>query len=272
MKILSIMCVKNEGDIIEECLREASRWSDRIFIYDGASTDGTWEKVQEMANDIVVPSMQDNRVWNDWLRAEIFEKHRHEARDGDWWCRLDADEFYIDNPREFLYRIHPMHHSVWGLNFDYYLTEEHLEAMKDGEAPAGISPLEYLRHYWCKYCEPRFFRYRPGLVWPPRNSAPAHAGLVSPELIRFKHIPYRSPNQITRRLRQRLQSKKDGHDGWFNIVDDDWKKMGFRPAASLHEDKRSGEYNVEYSALPDYRGSAARRVLQWFCHRTGMWP
>ncbi len=272
MKIFSIICVKNEGDIIEECLRRASVWSDRIFVYDGASTDGTWEKVLAMANDRIVPSMRDDRVWNDWLRAEVFEKHRHEVQDGDWWCRLDADEFYIDDPRQFLPTVAPLHHSVWGLNFDYFLTEEHLALMPEGAPPQERSPLDYLRHYWCKYCEPRFFRYRTGLKWGPRDSAPTHMGLVSPKLIRFKHVPYRSPNQITNRLRQRLKSKQDGHAGWLNIVDDDWKKMGFRSAASLHEDKGDGNYQVETAKLPDYLGPKWRRAIQWTCHRTGIWP
>jgi hypothetical protein len=272
MKIFSIICVKNEADIIEECLIKASEWSDKIFIYDGNSSDGTWEKVTALANQRIVPTMRDDRVWNDWLRAEVFEKHRHEASDGDWWCRLDADEFYIDKPKEFLQKIHPLHHSVWGLNFDYYLTEEHLKMMPDGNPPTGISPLDYLRHYWCKYCEPRFFRYRKGLHWRPRDSAPVHLGLVSPKLIRFKHVPYRSPNQIVKRLRQRLQSKQDGHAGWKHIIDDDWKKMGYRDSHSLHEDLRDGNFKVEWDQLPNYQGSISRRMLQWVCHKTGIWP
>src|SRR5213593_2403348 len=242
MRIFSILCVKNEGDIIEECLRQASVWCDRIFVYDGASTDGTWEKVKAMANGRIVPARRDHEVWNDWLRAEIFEKYRHEASDGDWWCRLDADEFYVDEPREFLATIAPLHHAVWGLNIEYYLTEENLARMPVGDAPPNESPLHYLRHYRCDYCEPRFFRYRKRLQWRSRDSAPIHMGLVSPKLIRFRHLPYRSPKQIQHRLRQRLKSKADGHNGWLNIMDDDWRKMGFRRASELDLDTRDGNF------------------------------
>jgi glycosyltransferase involved in cell wall biosynthesis len=276
MKIFSILCVKNEGDIIEECLQKARMWSDRIFVYDGDSTDGTWEKVQAMADERIVPAYRDARVWNDWLRAEIFAKYRHEAKDGDWWCRLDADEFYVDEPRRFLAAVNPIHHSVWGLNIEYYLTEEEVVLMPDGNAPPNKSPLDYLRYYSCSYCEPRFFRYRSGLHWNLRHAAPIHMGMASPRLIRFRHLPYRSPKQIGLRLRQRLQALEEGHEGndkggWSKIVND-WRKMGFRPAVELDFDRRDGNFEIQYEKLPNYMGTWWRRVIQYTCHRLGVWP
>src|SRR5438067_170064 len=276
MKIFSILCVKNEGDIIEECLRKASAWSDRILVYDGASTDGTWEKVQAMANSHIVPARRDDRVWNDWLRAEIFEEFRHEAKDGDSRSRLDTDELYIDDPKVFLTSVHRLHHAVWGLYIEYYLTEETLARIPDWNAKPAESPLEYLRYYWCDYCEPRFFRYRDGLKWQPRDSAPTHMGLVSPKLIRFRHLPYRFPKQIQQRLRQRMQSVADGHEGdvrggWHKIVDDDWRKKAVRPASELHFDAHDGNIEVQWEKLPYYLGPWWRRAIQYACHRLGIW-
>ena len=43
MKIHAICLTRNEADVIEPCLLEAAQWADRIYVYDGASTDGTWE-------------------------------------------------------------------------------------------------------------------------------------------------------------------------------------------------------------------------------------
>ena len=276
MKIFSILCVKNEADIIEECLRRSSVWSDRIFVYDGASTDGTWEKVKTMANDRIVAARCDDRVWNDSLRAEIFQEYRHEARDGDWWCRLDADEFYIDEPRSFLALRRPLHHAVWGLKFEYYLTDEDLVQMPNGDAPADASPLDYLHYYSLKENEPRFFRHRSRLHWDLHHSAPTHMGLASPEMIRFKHLPYRSPNQVQLRIRQRIKSVQDGHlhsagGGWATIVDD-WKKMGYRSSSELHFDAGDGTYQVEPEKVSNHVGTPGRRALQWVCHATGIWP
>src|SRR5215216_2514361 len=131
MRIFGLCLVKNEADIIRTSLRESRKWCDRIFVFDNGSNDGTWELVNNVAREDegIVAFKQDGRPFDDALRAEIFNAFRGEARKGDWWCRLDADEFYIDDPRAFLRGRRPLHHSVWGLNFDYFLTEEHLAMM-----------------------------------------------------------------------------------------------------------------------------------------------
>jgi hypothetical protein len=33
------------------------------------------------------------------MRLELLNQYRASASDGDWWCILDADEIYIDDPR-----------------------------------------------------------------------------------------------------------------------------------------------------------------------------
>src|SRR6478736_6686239 len=112
MRILGLCLVKNEADIIRTSLRESRKWCDRIFVFDNGSTDATWDLVQEAAqiDPGVVAFRQDSRPFDDALRAEIFNTFRSEACEGDWWCRLDADEFYIDDPREFLVGVPRRHH------------------------------------------------------------------------------------------------------------------------------------------------------------------
>ena len=61
-KIHSICVVKNEADIIEHCLTEAAKWSDYIYIYDGESTDGTWEKVLAMQSEKIIPWKRHDKV------------------------------------------------------------------------------------------------------------------------------------------------------------------------------------------------------------------
>ena len=58
MKIFGIMLVKNEVDIVGHTLKEAQKWCDKIFILDNGSTDGTWELVNSMKNDVVIPWKQ----------------------------------------------------------------------------------------------------------------------------------------------------------------------------------------------------------------------
>lgn len=58
MKIFAIMLVKNEADIVGYVLKEAEKWADKIFIIDNGSTDGTWEIIQSMRNEIITPWKQ----------------------------------------------------------------------------------------------------------------------------------------------------------------------------------------------------------------------
>lgn len=49
------MLVKNEADIVGYVLKEAEKWADKIFIIDNGSTDGTWEIIKSMKNEIITP-------------------------------------------------------------------------------------------------------------------------------------------------------------------------------------------------------------------------
>ena len=100
MKIFSLCCVRDENDIVRETLESALEWSDKIFIFDNGSVDGTWQTLKTLAKQrsrlILVGHEQ--REYSDIFRGEMFEANRAVASPGDWWCVLDADEIYIDNP------------------------------------------------------------------------------------------------------------------------------------------------------------------------------
>ncbi|SJZ65443.1 glycosyltransferase family 2 protein [Treponema porcinum] len=214
MKIFAIMLVKNEADIVESVIKDAEKWADRIFIMDNGSTDGTWEIVQSLKNDIVVPWKQDFRPYSNGLRADVFNEFRHEASDGDWWCfKLDADEFYYDNPKEFLEKIPRKYSLVAKKSLDYVITAEDLQEYDfSGDFEKDREHIKYLKNT-C-WSEPRFFRYRKSLKWNFETTShyPKYAGLLSQEYILVKHYQFRSPKQMQARLdlRNSLSNKKDG--------------------------------------------------------------
>lgn len=214
MKIFAIMLVKNEADIVESVIKDAEKWADRIFIMDNGSTDGTWEIVQSLKNDIVVPWKQDFRPYSNGLRADVFNEFRHEASNGDWWCfKLDADEFYYDNPKEFLAKIPKKYSLVAKKSLDYVITTEDLQEYDfSGNFEKDREHIKYLKNT-C-WSEPRFFRYRKSLKWNFQATShyPKYAGLLSPEYILVKHYQFRSPQQMQYRLdlRNSLSNKKDG--------------------------------------------------------------
>jgi hypothetical protein len=202
MKILSICCVRDENDIVEETLEAALGWSDKIFVFDNGSVDGTWETVQDIArrNSKIEIVGHDDRTFTDELLGEIFESHRSVASPGDWWCRFDSDEIYIDDPARFLAGVPDKYGLVLSASFNFYFTDIDLRNYQQNPSEWLARPVrERLRFYQNNWSEPRFVRHRndllwAGLVWPDNR------GRTFPSRIRLKHFPYRSPAQIASRL------------------------------------------------------------------------
>ena len=211
LKIHALCLIKNERDIIEQTLRSAAKWCDYIYVLDNGSDDGTWELVQELSRELpaVRPFKRDPKPFFDNIRDEIFIAHADRARRDDWWCVLDADEFYIDDPRAFLEATPSSARAVWPLMYNYLFTDRDLERYRERpELYADDVPIEErLRHYMvADYAELRFFRHSPLLKRiPVRGYYPIHA-----ERIRVKHFAYRSPDQIAKRLDTRREAMRRG--------------------------------------------------------------
>ena len=268
-KIRAICLVKNEADCIEECLSEALAWCDRIFVYDGASTDGTWDKVRAMASDRIVAWRSDDAVFREGLRALVFEDFRREAQAGDWWCQLNGDEFYVEDPRAFLAAVPRHEHVVWGVNLQYYLTPEDV----DGAPFTGrfAEDRERIRYYKAACAERRFFRHRPGLVWNDRDAWPRHLGVVHERLLRFRHYPYRSPQQIQMRLDVRRENRARGFEGWDHAKELDWREK-IVPRDGLHLDTGDSALITESEVLRQHLERPRERALKRLLHGLGIWP
>lgn len=212
MRIFGISIVKNEEDIIEYSLTKSSEWAEKIFVLDNGSDDKTWEKVHLLAkvNQKIVPWQQCHEPFHDGLRARVFNEFKHLVEDGDWWCaRLDADEFYIDNPVTFLMsRVKSYYHVVCSKHIQYRLTQSDLEFLPDGLAISDR--LKRIRFFdKMATSEVRFFKHRKGLLWEESQTLPAHVGLVCPERILLRHYQFRSIQQIQKRIDTRIQTRKN---------------------------------------------------------------
>ena len=268
-RVHSICVVKNEADIIEACIKAALAWSDRIVIYDGDSTDGTWQKVMAMKSERVIPWKQDGKVFQESLRAEAFHAFRGGATGGDWWCHLDADEFYIDEPKQFLRKVPRSYHVVWGLFIEYYLTESDVASIDFSQSVERVLP--QLRHYRAMNSEPRFFRHRDRLQWSRNEGWPRHMGRAWPDRIRFRHFKYRSPQQIERRLITRQDNRSRGFPGWQNSLHRTWRDALADPS-STHVDRGDGQFIVDCDRLPNHLGTWKSRVAKWIMHGLNIWP
>jgi glycosyltransferase involved in cell wall biosynthesis len=152
MRIHALCLVKNEADILRQSLLAARAWCDAIYVLDNGSTDGTWELVQDLARDdpAIVPWKQEAAPFHDNLRAQIYHAFADRAQPRDWWVRLDADEFYIDDPRQFLRRVPASTGCVWFAVVSYYFSTE--EARRYHADPSRfadeVSITEKCRHYF----------------------------------------------------------------------------------------------------------------------------
>jgi glycosyltransferase involved in cell wall biosynthesis len=209
MKIHALCLVKNEADVLQETLLSALHWCDHIYVFDNGSNDGTWELVKKLAKQHlqIVPYKQDSVIFGDSLRAEIFNAFRSNAGSQDWWCRLDADEFYIDDPRVFLAKIPHRFQTVYSAVFNYYFTDQDLNLYQQNPAEYLQIPVQQrLRYYLNNHGEPRFFRHNDDLVWTRSQTYGGYPpevlfeGPAYPVRIWLKHYQYRSPEQIERRL------------------------------------------------------------------------
>jgi hypothetical protein len=261
------MLTKNEADVVALCLQQAAEWADFIYVYDGLSSDRTWEIVQGLRNTKIIPWRQDGKVFREGLRAEVFEAFRHRSMPGDWWLQLNADEFYPRSPRDFFADIKPIYNFVWGINVEYVLTHQDLLELDFDSGFASIRP--QLKYYRANWSEPRAFRYRKGLKWRLNAAWPDHAGLVAPQRIVYKHYPYRSPKQIQMRLDVRRDNRERGFEGWEHAKEANWaSKIVERRDCRLD----NGHVEIFDYELPSHLEPTPVRIAKRLLHATRVWP
>lgn len=269
-KIHSICLVKNESDILKYALEEASKWSDYIYIYDNGSTDGTWEIALSMRSEKIIPWKQDDKPFRESLRAEVFNEFQDRVQPGDWWCRLDADEFYLMSPKLFLAQVSSIRNVVWGIAIEYYLSQQDLSNIDFTQPISKV--LSQIHLYQAKNSETRFFRHRKHLKWDVNHAWPQHIGLANPARICYRHYKYRSPTQIQSRLKTRKEARERGYPGFDYYVDESSWQDALVDPKSLWDESIDPSIYISWSDLPDHLGSKTKQVLKLIMHQSKLWP
>ena len=267
-KIHCIVLCKNEVDVINVCLSEAIKWADYIYVYDGGSTDGTWESVKKLNHSGIIPWKQDAKVFREGLRAEVFNEFRHQSSKGDWWLQLNADEFYVDNPRAFFCRMPSGEDLAWGIMEEYVLTDKDIATIDFSLPFEEVMPL--LRHYYVAWSEPRAFRYRDGLIWNENWAWPRHAGVVARARIIYKHYPCRSPKQLQARWKARIENCERGFGGWQEETER-WRQT-IKNSKDFLFDDRVSPLKIDEAKLPTHLEKPHVRLLKQILHRSAIWP
>jgi hypothetical protein len=171
------------------------------------------------------------------LRGYMFDVARQNMRDGDWFLRLDADEFHHIAPPEFVKNCMRKHETAaYHQYYDFHLLQSEVEAWNRGEEKLQDRqrPIEERRRHYTisEYSEPRLCRYRSTMQWPPTVSFPFNAGFVARERLPIRHYPHRDPVQLERRcwLRAMMMADEENRSNWsrpelHHWAEREWKKF-----------------------------------------------
>jgi len=205
------MVVRDEDDILSQCLAHLLTWIDALYVLDLGSKDSTWEILQNAAvkDRRIIPWKSCPYRFDESLRGYVFDAFRARMRDGDWVLRLDADEFYQIPPPEFVANHLQPHESCVHLAWYYFrLTSREVQDYEEGKVAIAEDrrrPIAERRRFYKipEYAEPRMFRYRASMKWPASRPFPFNAGYVARERIPIRHYPHRDPEQMKKRYRLR---------------------------------------------------------------------
>ena len=50
MRFHALLPVRDEADIVGQCLRQLLTWADAVYVFDTGSVDDTWEIVRDLAS------------------------------------------------------------------------------------------------------------------------------------------------------------------------------------------------------------------------------
>ncbi len=230
MRIHGICVVKNESDIIEQGLLAAAKWCNHIYVLDNGSSDGTWDIVRDLAatNPTIVPWKQLDVKFSEGLRCHVYRRFSSKARAGDWWARIDPDEFYVDDPAAFLSSVPESDGYVWYAALTYYFSTEEARRFEanpsqfDDQVPIA----EKCRHYFNHWSEVRFVRHEHMEPWKGEGACPwpgwperlLYTARSHDRRILCRHFCYRSPSQIECRLRTRAPNSIEGGVWWHEAV------------------------------------------------------
>jgi len=216
-RFFALLPVRDESDIVGQCITAIAEWADAIYVLDTGSLDQTWEIVQERAltDKRIVPMRKEAVYFSETrLRGHMFDVSREQMRDGDWFLRVDADEFHHISPPEFVRNCMQKHETVaYHQYYDFRLLQSEVDAWECGKetlADRARPIAERRRHYTIStYAEPRLCRYRSAMKWPETVSFPFNAGFVANERLPIRHYPHRDPEQLKRRCRLRAVMMAD---------------------------------------------------------------
>jgi glycosyltransferase involved in cell wall biosynthesis len=234
MSYHALLPIRDEADIVGQCLTHLLTWVDAVYVFDTGSVDESWEIVQDFASrdKRVVPLKKDAVFFSEKrLRGWMFNQARSRMLDGDWFLRVDADEFHHIPPPDFVKtRMRPHETVAYHQYYDFKLTASEVKAWEAGQETLAdrARPIEDRRRWFIPsaYSEPRMCKYRSTMQWPPTVSFPFNAGFIARQRLPIRHYPHRDPVQLERRccLRAVMMGDAENRSNWPGVKHHYWSQ------------------------------------------------
>lgn len=259
LKIVGMMTVRDEEDILEESGIAAARAYDWVLAVDCGSTDRTPELLQRLSerfeNFVTLGSIEPMTSMQ--VKRHIWSAFRRQMRNQDWWGFADADEFVDPKAlREVTaYATKRFHDHIYGEHVNFYYTSSDYEKWQSGQETLESRSLpisERRRYYRFHTQQIRLFRNLPWLRWNEDSAFPKNLSCLSDRRILYRHYQYRDPAQIERRIAIRRKEFHRSHPS-----NTHWLKDSLEDAISPSDDRTlqydNGEGYVKDEALAPLR-------------------
>ena len=257
-RIHAICLVKNEGDVIAETLRYASKFCHKIYVFDTGSTDDSWQQVEQAASDVIIPFRHESIAFYDGLRAQVFNAVRGDIAAGDWLYILDADEFLAADPCAAIEIAEKEGaQQIDTLQYNFQFTDVDWQQSKKGLDSRDRSIIDRRRYYCFTNIEQRLFQVDTDTFWPEHTDVDNPHGFMRPQGARKLkkctyrlpncHYQYRDPEQIrlrmqTRKVAREINPKIFIHNQSLDS-DMDWQQY-IVPSQQMNYYNKDGEFKI----------------------------
>lgn len=273
MKIVAIMMLRNEADIVVEGVTEALRWADAVVAYDNSSTDGTPD-LAESAGALVMRGPDE--PFAEGLRQHTLDMAAE--LNPDWVWRIDVDEIYHDTPNPRLVFEHAQ--TSWGavciraLQAEFWIT---LDDVRRGLLleDERVSVQKRRRWYTIGHTAMVAWRHRPDLrYWDwerqGRKNVPRLAdgrdvselGLCCPTLLLQKHYNCRSMRQLLARMQDRRRDLGTFGKYRHNLVIDESIGLYYHDRTSVLFESRAN-HDLVYTWYTESERLYREREASW---------
>jgi len=201
-KLFAVCFVKNEEDIIADCLRHAARFCDRIYVVDNASTDRTWEIVKDLDLAPVVAVGSKDFIYREYLRIWFMGWKERELGRGNWWYILDADMFLDGDPIGAIVQAEKEGADAIAVNVvNFHLTREEVESARRHGREEGWRDRVFYHLY--ESGEVDLFKNTGRLDYGICSRLPLGLTRECTRRLISRHYPARSAEQLDKRIQSR---------------------------------------------------------------------